>query len=41
MALYFLGRYDEAMAIEPFKTEFLARFKTEIDQGIKGSQTGQ
>jgi glyoxylase-like metal-dependent hydrolase (beta-lactamase superfamily II) len=41
MALYFLGRYDEAMAIEPFKTEFLARFKTEIDQGIKGRQAGQ
>jgi hypothetical protein len=28
------------MAIEPFKAEFLARFKTEIDQGIKGRQAG-
>lgn len=32
MALYFLGKIDEAMEIEVFKTEFLARFKTEIDE---------
>jgi glyoxylase-like metal-dependent hydrolase (beta-lactamase superfamily II) len=32
MALYFLGRHDEAMAIEPFKIEFLQRFKDEIDK---------
>ena len=32
MALYFLGRYDEAMEIEAFKTEFMERFKTEIDK---------
>ena len=38
MALYFLGRYDEALAIEAFKTEFLARFKDEIDQVKKGPQ---
>ncbi len=39
MALYFLGRVDEAMAIEPFKSEFLARFKHEIDQGMKARQS--
>jgi glyoxylase-like metal-dependent hydrolase (beta-lactamase superfamily II) len=32
MALYFLGRSDEAMEIEAFRTEFLARFKNEIDR---------
>jgi glyoxylase-like metal-dependent hydrolase (beta-lactamase superfamily II) len=32
MALYFLGRSDEAMEIEAFKTEFLARFKNEIQR---------
>ena len=32
MALYFLGRHDEAMAIEPFKAEFLQRFKDEVDK---------
>jgi glyoxylase-like metal-dependent hydrolase (beta-lactamase superfamily II) len=32
MALYFLGRHDEAMAIEPFKKEFLLRFKDEVDK---------
>ena len=32
MALYFLGKYDEAMEIEAFKTEFMERFKTEIDK---------
>ena len=32
MALYFLGRYDEALAIEAFKIEFMERFKSEIDQ---------
>jgi hypothetical protein len=30
MALYFLGRHEEAMAIEPFKIEFLQRFKDEV-----------
>lgn len=38
MALYFLGRYDDALEIEAFKTEFLARFKDEIDQVKKGPQ---
>ena len=33
MALYFLGRSDEAMEIGPFRTEFLARFKNEIARG--------
>jgi tetratricopeptide (TPR) repeat protein len=32
MALYFLGRSDEAMEIEAFRTEFLARFKDEIER---------
>ena len=32
MALTFLGRHDEAMNIEAFKTEFAARFKDEIDK---------
>ena len=32
MALYFLGKYDEAMEIEAFKTEFMEKFKTEIDK---------
>jgi len=35
MALYFLGRHDEAMAIEPFKVEFLQRFKHEIEKQKK------
>ena len=32
MALYFLGKYDEAMEIEAFKTEFMEKFKSEIDK---------
>jgi tetratricopeptide (TPR) repeat protein len=32
MALYFLGKHDEAMEIEAFKTEFMEKFKTEIDK---------
>lgn len=32
MALYFSGKVDEAMEIEPFKAEFLARFKNEMVQ---------
>jgi hypothetical protein len=32
MALYFMGKYDEAMDIEPFKTEFMDRFKNEVDK---------
>jgi glyoxylase-like metal-dependent hydrolase (beta-lactamase superfamily II) len=32
MALYFLGRSEEAMEIEAFRTEFLSRFKHEIDR---------
>jgi tetratricopeptide (TPR) repeat protein len=32
MALYFMGRSDEAMEIEAFRTEFLARFKEQIDR---------
>jgi tetratricopeptide (TPR) repeat protein len=32
MALYFMGKYDEAMDIEHFKTEFMDRFKNEIDK---------
>jgi tetratricopeptide (TPR) repeat protein len=40
MALYFLGKYDEAMEIEAFKTEFVSRFKNEIDKAKKAPQTG-
>lgn len=32
MALTFMGRQDEAMKIEAFKTEFMARFKDQIDR---------
>jgi len=32
MALYFLGKYDEAMEIEAFRTEFSQRFKQELDK---------
>ncbi|MBU0698607.1 MAG: MBL fold metallo-hydrolase, partial [Proteobacteria bacterium] len=32
MALTFLGRHDEAMDIEAFRTEFAERFKHEIDK---------
>jgi tetratricopeptide (TPR) repeat protein len=38
MALYFLGRSDEAMEIEAFRTEFLSRFKQEINQRGKESK---
>jgi tetratricopeptide (TPR) repeat protein len=41
MAFYFLGRYEEAMAIGAFKSELLARFKQEVDQGMKSPQTGE
>jgi glyoxylase-like metal-dependent hydrolase (beta-lactamase superfamily II) len=44
MALYFMGKYDEAMEIEAFKTEFVSRFKTEIDkqkQGPRSDGSGQ
>jgi len=30
MALFFMGRQDEAMEIEAFKTEFLSRFKDQV-----------
>ncbi|MFZ2445681.1 MAG: MBL fold metallo-hydrolase [Syntrophobacteraceae bacterium] len=36
MALYFLGRSEEAMEIEAFKTEFLARFGDELEKRMKG-----
>jgi glyoxylase-like metal-dependent hydrolase (beta-lactamase superfamily II) len=39
MALYFLGRSDEAMAIQAFRTEFLARFKSEIEG--RGTKTNE
>ncbi len=32
MALTFMGRHDEAMQIGAFKTEFMARFKDQIDK---------
>jgi len=40
MALYFLGKYDEAMEIEAFKTEFMERFKTEIDKRQQQTKQG-
>jgi glyoxylase-like metal-dependent hydrolase (beta-lactamase superfamily II) len=40
MALYFLGRHDEAMAIEPFKIEFLQKFKHEIEKHKQQAQQG-
>lgn len=36
MALYFLGRSDEALEIEAFRTEFLARFKDQIERKRQG-----
>ena len=30
MALYLAGRYDEAMDIEAFSTEFVSRFKEQL-----------
>lgn len=44
MALTFLGRHDEAMEIEAFKTEFMARFKEQIDkrqEELKRDDSGQ
>jgi tetratricopeptide (TPR) repeat protein len=38
MALYFLGKVDEAMEIEAFKSEFIARFKNEMDNRISDPQ---
>ena len=32
MALTFLGKHEEALKIEAFRTEFAERFKTEIDK---------
>lgn len=32
MALFFMGKQEEAMQIEEFKSEFLARFKDQIDK---------
>jgi len=32
MALTFLGRHDEAMEIEAFKSEFMSRFKEQVDK---------
>jgi len=41
MALTFLGRHDEAMEIETFKTEFAARFKDEIDKRQQQKEQGE
>ncbi|OEU68647.1 MAG: hypothetical protein BA867_07860 [Desulfobacterales bacterium S5133MH16] len=32
MALYSLGKYDEAMDIEVFRTEFAERFKDQLEK---------
>jgi hydroxyacylglutathione hydrolase len=37
MALYLSGRYDEAMEIEPFRTEFAGRFREELERRTKRS----
>jgi len=39
MALYFLGRSEEAMAIEAFKSEFNARFGGQFDKGRQGPKS--
>ena len=36
VALYLLGRYDEAMDIEEFRTEFVERFKRELEKKRQG-----
>jgi len=36
VALYLLGRYDEAMDIEDFRTEFVERFKGELEKKRQG-----
>ncbi|MCK8602221.1 MBL fold metallo-hydrolase [Desulfoferrobacter suflitae] len=41
MALTFLGRHDEAMAIEAFKNEFMARFQEQIDQRQQELKRGE
>jgi tetratricopeptide (TPR) repeat protein len=40
MALTFLGKHDEAMEIEAFRTEFAARFKDEIDKRQQQKEQG-
>lgn len=39
MALFFLGRTEEAMEIEAFRTEFLARFRQEMETVSRKLQT--
>jgi hypothetical protein len=41
MALTFLGRHDEAMEIEAFKTAFAERFKDEIDKRQQEKELGE
>jgi tetratricopeptide (TPR) repeat protein len=41
MALYFMGKYDEAMDIEPFRTEFMDRFKDQIDKRQEQTKQGE
>ena len=36
MALFFLDRSEEAMEIEAFKSEFIARFRNQFDKGQQG-----
>ena len=40
MALYLLGRYDEAMEIKEFQTEFVSRFKEEMEKKKRDDATG-
>ena len=35
MALYLAGNYDAAMEIDPFRTEFMGRFKEELEKKAK------
>jgi len=38
MACYLSGEYEEAMRIEPFRTEFVGRFKEELERTTKRSE---
>lgn len=40
MALYLSGDYEEAMNIEPFRTEFMGRFQVELEKKSRG-RTGR
>ncbi len=39
MALYLAGNYDEAMEIDPFRTEFMGRFREELESKEKAANS--